>query len=103
MALNPALYLYTGRRTASLGGMPIDWYHHDRERMLAPFQRISAFASDQRLHYIYMHETDYGSLMPDGSEEARRIVESHGGLRRVFQSGRSSIFQVNGGVSSAAR
>jgi len=103
MALNPAVYLYTGRRTASLGGMPIDWYHHDRERMLAPFQRISAFASDQRLDYIYMQETDYGSLMPDGSEEARRIVESRAGLRRVFQSGRSSIFQVNGAVSSAAR
>ena len=103
MALNPAVYLYTGRRTASLGGMPIDWYHHDRERMLAPFQGISAFASDQRLDYIYMHETDYGVLMPEAAQEARRIVESHLGLRPVFQSGHSSIFQVNGGVSSVAR
>jgi len=103
MATNPAVYLYTGRRTASVGIMPIDWYHHDRARMLEPFQGISAFASGQHLDYIYMHESDYGALIPDAAEDARRAIESHPGLRRVFESGRSSIFQVDGTVSSAAR
>ena len=103
MALNPALYLYTGRHTASIGIMPIDWYHHDQARMLAPFRGISAFASENRLDYIYMHESDYGALIPDAPEDARGVVESHAGLRRVFQSGRSSIFQVDAAVSSAAR
>jgi 4-amino-4-deoxy-L-arabinose transferase-like glycosyltransferase len=103
MAVNPALYLYTGRHTASMGIMPVDWYRHDRARMLAPFQEISAFASEQRLDYIYMHESDYGALLPDATEDARRAVESHAGLRRVFQSGRSSIFQVEPAVSSSAR
>jgi len=103
MAINPALYLYTGRHTASTGGMPIDWYHHDHARMLAPFRGISAFASENRLEYIYMHDSDYSALSPDGADEARRTVETHAGLRRVFQSGRSSIFQVDQAVSSAAR
>jgi hypothetical protein len=103
MAINPALFLYTGRHTASTGIMPIDWYHHDQARMLAPFRGISAFASENRLDYIYMHDSDYGALIPDASEEARRTVESHAGLRRVFQSGRSTIFQVDQAVSSAAR
>ena len=103
MALNPAVYLYTGRHTASTGIMPIDWYHHDQTRMLAPFRGIAAFASENRLDYIYMHESDYGALIPDAPEDARGIVESHAGLRRVFQSGRSSIFQVDRAVSSAAR
>jgi hypothetical protein len=101
MAVNPALYLYTRRHTASMGIMPIDWYRHDQARMLAPFRRISAFASENRFDYIYMHESDYGALIPDASEDARRAVESHAGLRRVFQSGRSSIFQVDPAVSSA--
>lgn len=103
MALNPAIYLYTGRHTASTGIMPIDWYRHDQARMLAPFRGISAFASENHLDYIYMHESDYGVLIPDAPEDARGIVESHAGLRRVFQSGRSSIFQVDPAVSSAAR
>jgi len=103
MAINPALYLYTGRHTASTGGMPIDWYHHDHARMLAPFLGISAFASENRLEYIYMHDSDYGALSPEAADEARRTVETHAGLRRVFQSGRSSIFQVDQAVSSAAR
>ena len=103
MAINPALYLYTGRHTASTGIMPIDWYRHDQTRLLAPFRGISAFASENRLDYIYMHESDYDVLIPDAPEDARGIVESHAGLRRVFQSGRSSIFQVDRAVSSAAR
>jgi len=103
MALNPAVYLYTGRRTASIGIMPIDWYHHDQARMLAPFQGISAFASENRLDYIYMHESDYGALIPDAADDARSAVESHAGLRRVFQGGRSSIFQVEGSVSELKR
>jgi hypothetical protein len=107
MAINPALYLYTGRHTASTGIMPIDWYHHDQEGMLAPFRGISAFASGNRLGYIYMHDSDYGALIPDAADAARAAVESHAGLRRVFQSGRSSIFQVdpqvNPAVSSASR
>ena len=102
MAINPALYLYTGRHTASTGIMPIDWYHHDQTRMLAPFRGISAFASENHLDYIYMHDSDYGTLIPDEAEEARRAVESHAGLRRVFQSGHSSIFQVEGQVDGAA-
>jgi 4-amino-4-deoxy-L-arabinose transferase-like glycosyltransferase len=103
MATNPALYLYTGRHTASVGIMPIDWYHHDQPRMLAPFLGISAFASENRLDYVYMYESDYGALIPDAAEDARRVVESHAGLRRVFQTAHSSIFQVEGAVSSAAR
>ncbi len=103
MAINPALYLYTGRHTASTGIMPIDWYHQDRARMLAPFRGISAFASENRLDYIYMHDSDYGALIPDAADAARAAVESHAGLRRVFQSGRSSIFQVGPAVSSASR
>lgn len=103
MAVNPALYLYTGRHTASMGIMPIDWYRHDQARMLAPFRRISAFASENRFDYIYMHESDYGALIPDAAEDARRAVESHAGLQRVFQSGQSSIFQVDRAVSSALR
>src|SRR6185295_3307098 len=95
MALNPALYLFTGRHTASMGIMPIDWYRHDQTHMLAPFRGICAFASEQQLDYIYMHESDYGTLIPDSPEAARQTVESQLGLRRVFQSGRSSIFQVN--------
>jgi hypothetical protein len=100
MAVNPALYLYTGRHTASMGIMPVDWYRHDQTRMLAPFQGISAFASEQRLDYIYMHESDYGALLPDATEDARRAVESHTGLRRVFHSGPSSVFEVERTVSS---
>jgi hypothetical protein len=103
MAINPALYLYTGRHTASTGIMPIDWYHHDQARMLAPFHGISAFASENGLDYIYMHDSDYGSLIPDAADDARAAVESHAGLRRVFRSGRSSIYQVDPAVSSAAR
>ena len=103
MALNPALFLYTGRHTASTGIMPIAWYRHDQERMLAPFHGISAFASENRLSYIYMHDSDYGALIPDASDAARAAVESHVGLRRVFRSGHSSIFQVDEAVSSAAR
>ena len=108
MALNPALYLYTGRQTASVGIMPIDWYHHDRARMLAPFQRISAFASENDLDYIYMHDSDYSALLPDAPDDARKIVESHARLQRVFRSGHSSIFKVTRSetdptVSSAAR
>ncbi len=103
MAANPALFLYTGRHTASIGVMPIDWYHHDQARMLAPFRGISTFASENRLDFIYMQEPDYGALIPDAAEEARRVVESHSGLRRVFHSGQSSIFQVDRAVSSAAR
>jgi len=103
MAINPALYLYTGRHTASTGIMPIDWYHHDQARMLAPFRGISAFASENRLDYIYMHDSDYGALIPDAADAARTAVEAHAGLRRVFQSGRSSIFQVDPAVSSASR
>ena len=103
MAINPAVYLYTGRHTASTGIMPIDWYHHDQARMLAPFRGISTFASENRLEYIYMHDSDYGALVPDAADAARAAVESHAGLRRVFQSGRSSIFQVDEAVSSAVR
>jgi 4-amino-4-deoxy-L-arabinose transferase-like glycosyltransferase len=103
MAINPALYLYTGRHTASTGIMPIDWYRHDQARMLAPFRGISAFASENRLDYIYMHDSDYGALIPDAADAARTAVESHAGLRRVFHSGPSSIFQVEGVFSSAAR
>jgi hypothetical protein len=103
MALNPALYLYTGRHTASVGIMPIDWYRHDGPRMLAPFQRISVFASENRLDYIYMHESDYSALSPDAPEDALRAVESHSGLRRVFHSGRSTIFEVDRAWSSASR
>ena len=103
MAMNPALYLYTGRQTASVGIMPIDWYHHDQARMLAPFRGISAFAAENRLDYIYMHESDYSAFIPEAADEARRAVESHSGLRRVFHSGRSSIFEVDRTVSSASR
>jgi len=95
MAMNPALYLYTGRQTASIGIMPIDWYHHDQARMLAPFRGISAFAAENQLGYIYMHESDYSALIPDAVDEARRAVESHSTLRRVFHSGRSSVFEVD--------
>jgi len=98
MAMNPALYLYTGRHTASVGVMPIDWYHHDQTRMLAPFRGVSAFASDNALDYIYMHESDYAALIPEAAGDARRIVEGHAGLRRVFQSGSSSIFEVDRAV-----
>jgi hypothetical protein len=101
MAMNPAVYLYTGRHTASVGVMPIDWYRHDQARMLAPFRGIAAFASENHFDYIYMHESDYGALIPDAAEGARLAVESHAGLRRVFQSGRASIFQVDPAVSSA--
>jgi hypothetical protein len=103
MAINPALYLYTGRHTASTGIMPIAWYRHDQARMLAPFRGISAFASENHLDYIYMHDSDYLALIPDAAGDARAAIESHAGLRRVFQSGHSSIYQVDLAVSSAAR
>jgi hypothetical protein len=71
MASNPGIYLYTGRRTASIIGMSIDWYRHDRTRMLRPFRGISAYAAKAGADYIYLHDSDYGALLPDAPDEAR--------------------------------
>jgi hypothetical protein len=103
MATNPALYLYAGRHTGSIGVLPIDWYRQNHARMLAPFRRISAFASENGLDYIYMHESDYQALIPDAADDARKAVESEAGLRLVFQGGHAAVYQVEHAVSSASR
>ena len=94
LAANPALYLYTGRHTAGIGVMPIDWYRHNHTRMLATFRGISDYASANNLEYIYMHESDYYALIADAADDARRAVESGADVHLVFHGSHGAVFRV---------
>jgi hypothetical protein len=93
LSINPALYLYTGRRTASLITVPIYWYRQDEKRNVEQFQTLPAYAAGLGLDYVYMHWVDYQLLMPDHTEEALRAVQANTQLRPVFHSGQGTVFQ----------
>ena len=93
LSINPALYLYTGRRTASLVIMPIYWYRADAPRTLAQFETLPAYASRLGLDYVYMHWVDYQLLSPDHTAEAVRAVQANTQMRPLFQSGQGTLFQ----------
>jgi hypothetical protein len=94
LAQNPALYLYTGKKTASLVGLPIHWYHQDKIQMLAPFQQISAYAYDHKLDYVFLHRSEYDGLVPGYGTDAARYVASDPGLAAVFDNGDSTVYRL---------
>lgn len=93
LSINPALYLYTGRRTASLIIMPIYWYTADAKRTVAQFESLPVYASRLGLDYVYMHQVDYQLLAPDHIEEALRAVQTNIGLQPLFQVGQGTLFR----------
>jgi len=93
LSINPALYLYTGRHTASLVIMPIYWYEEDVARTLAQFQSLPEYASRLGLDYVYMHWVDYQLLTPDHTAEAQRAVQTNPEMRPLFHSGQGTVFQ----------
>jgi len=99
LSINPALYLYTGRRTASLVIMPIYWYRADVPRTLAQFESLPAYAAQLGLDYVYMHWVDYQLLSPDHTAEAVHAVEANSQMRPLFQSGQGTLFQPATGIS----
>jgi len=103
LSTNPALYLYTGRRTASLIIMPIYWYREDAPRTLAQFETLPAYASQLGLDYVYMHWVDYQLLSPDHTAEAAHAVETNAQMKRLFQSGQGTLFQPAAGISRLTR
>jgi 4-amino-4-deoxy-L-arabinose transferase-like glycosyltransferase len=93
LSINPAVYLYTGRRTASLITLPIYWYREDAKRALAQFETLPAYAAGLKLDYVYMHWVDYQLLTPDHTEEAQRAVQANTQMRPLFHAGRGTLFQ----------
>jgi hypothetical protein len=93
LSINPALYLYTGRRTASLITLPIYWYREDVKRTLEQFETLPAYAAGLKLDYVYMHWVDYQLLTPDHTEEAQRAVQDNAQMRPLFHAGRGTLFQ----------
>jgi 4-amino-4-deoxy-L-arabinose transferase-like glycosyltransferase len=99
LSINPALYLYTGRRTASLVIMPIYWYREDAPRTLAQFETLPSYAAQLGLDYVYMHWVDYQLLSPDHTAEAVRAVQANAQMRPLFQSGQGTLFQPAASLS----
>ncbi len=103
LSINPALYLYTGHRTASLVIMPIYWYREDAPRTIAQFETLPAYASQLGLDYVYMHWADYQLLSPDHTAEAVHAVQANAQMRPLFQSGQGTLFQPATGISRVTR
>jgi len=104
LAYNPTLYLYTGRRTASQTLLPIYWYRGDAASAIAAFRDLPAYATENRLAYLYIRDSEYGkTLDPEPAAEARRVVEASPGLRVVFKSKDATVFQAVNPLSSSGR
>ena len=86
LAYNPSLYLYTGRPTASQTLLPIYWYRGDTGDAIAAFRDLPAYATENRLAYLYIRDSEYGkTLEPAEAQEARRAVETNPALRVVLR------------------
>jgi hypothetical protein len=104
LAENPALYLYTGRQTATHILLPIYWYRGDTAEVMAAFQDLPAYAAANRLAYLYIRDSEYGKMLGlKQAGDARRAVETNPALRLVFRAKEATVFQVVTPLSSSGR
>ncbi|HEY2845609.1 MAG TPA: hypothetical protein VGJ09_18260, partial [Bryobacteraceae bacterium] len=104
LAYNPSLYLYTGRQTASQTLLPIYWYRGETASAIAAFRDLPAYATENRLAYLYIRDSEYGkTLGPAEAEEARRAVETNPALRVVLRSKEATLYQTVTPLSSSGR
>src|SRR5579864_1299153 len=86
LASNPAVYLYTGRPTASQILLPIYWYREDKADVMTAYRGLAAYAAENRLEYLYIRDSEYGKFLnSEQAEQARRGVETNPALRVVFR------------------
>jgi hypothetical protein len=95
LAYNPTLYLYTARQTASQTLLPIYWYRDDAAGAIAAFRDLPAYATANRLAYLYIRDSEYGKTLDSkAAEEARRAVETNPALKIVYRSADGTVFQA---------
>jgi hypothetical protein len=95
LSANPVVYLYTGRKTASIVLLPIHWYRHDTSQLYAPLRELHAYTRVNGLTYVCLRSTD-----GQENEDARRYAAEDSGFREVFKSGETTVFRVLDSESS---
>ena len=94
LAANPSLYLYTGRRTEALLISPVYFYRTDKDAVVRQVRTVPEYARRGGLHYVYMHEGNYGGLFAGAADDSRRAIRSDPALQVVFQSGQATLYQL---------
>lgn len=92
---DPLLYLYTGRRAASLTVLPVYWYRDDHAGMVAAHSRVVRFARAQGLDYAYITESDFHRSLDE--RDARAVLKNlreNPSLVPVYRSGGGVIYEI---------
>lgn len=96
---DPTLYLYTGRQACRRPVFRVPYYRGDRERVLQPYYRLADFAREQNLPYLFLTSMDFDLDLPvKEAGEVREALAKEAGLRAVYQSAKTSVYQVQRAV-----
>ena len=97
-AMDPLLYLYTGRHSCQIVVPTVYWYREDPKGALKHYENLVAFAKEQRMDYLYLTYKDYARDMvePDHKEVIRAMRENKGlKLLKEFETG--GIYRIGDG------
>lgn len=97
-AMDPLLYLYTGRRSCQVVVPTVYWYRDDTKGALKHYENLVAYAKDQNMQYLYLTDQDYARDMTesDHREVLRAMKESkHLRLLKRFEAG--GIYRIGEG------
>lgn len=77
-AMDPLLYLYSGRHSCQIVVPTVYWYRDDAKGALKHYQDLIAYARKQRMQYLYLTDRDYARDMAesDHKEVIRAIKEN---------------------------
>ncbi len=97
-AMDPLLYLYTGRHSCQLVVPTVYWYTEDAKGALRHFENLVGYAREQKMQYLYLTSADYARDMAEDDHNAvMRAMKENKGLEMVKQFETGGIYRIGAG------
>jgi len=94
-AMDPLLYLYTGRHSCQLVVPTIYWYREDPKGALQHYANLVAYAREQKMGYLYLTDKDYArDMTEEDHREVMRTLKENKGLTLLKQFGNGGVYRI---------
>jgi hypothetical protein len=97
-AMDPLLYLYTGRQSCQIVVPTVYWYREDPKGALKHYENLVAYAKQQKMEYLYLTGKDYArDMTEDDHRQVMRTLKENKELRLLKQFETGGIYKIGEG------
>ena len=97
-AMDPLLYLYTGRHSCQIVIPTVYWYREDHKGALKHYDNLVNYAKEQRMEYLYLNFKDYARDMVEAEhKDVMDAIRENKGLMLLKQFETGAIYRIGNG------